>query len=92
MKRAATHTRDENEADAERLAEMLLRLYEMPQMTLALVHGTAMGGGFELALEWMAEGKLRSAEDIQHGLENAPATLRRLFEGKNFGKQLVKLA
>jgi len=45
MKRAATHTREENEADAERLAEMLQRLYEMPQMTLALVHGIAMGGG-----------------------------------------------
>lgn len=45
MKRAASHTREENEADAGRLAEMLQRLYEMPQMTLALVHGTAMGGG-----------------------------------------------
>ena len=45
MKRAASHTREENENDADRLAEMLHRLYEMPQMTLALVHGTAMGGG-----------------------------------------------
>ncbi len=45
MKLAALNTRDDNEADALRLAEMLHRLYEMPQMTLALVHGTAMGGG-----------------------------------------------
>jgi len=45
MKLAATHSRDDNENDAMNLAEMLRRLYEMPQMTLALVHGTAMGGG-----------------------------------------------
>ncbi len=45
MKLAALNSRDDNETDAQRLAEMLLQLYEMPQMTLALVHGTAMGGG-----------------------------------------------
>ncbi len=45
MKHASTQSREDNEADAVRLAEMLQRLNEMPQMTLALVHGTAMGGG-----------------------------------------------
>ncbi len=45
MKQAASHTQSDNEADAEKLAEMLLKLYELPQMTLALVHGAAMGGG-----------------------------------------------
>jgi NADPH-dependent curcumin reductase CurA len=41
---------------------------------------------------WVREGKLRHREDIQEGLENAPATLRRLFEGKNRGKQLLRIA
>ena len=41
---------------------------------------------------WVTEGKIAHQEDIQHGLENAPRTLRRLFEGKNLGKQLLKLA
>ncbi len=45
MKYASTQSREDNEADAVRLAEMLQRLNDMPQMTLALVHGTAMGGG-----------------------------------------------
>lgn len=45
MKLAALNSREDNEADAQRLAEMLQRLYEMPQMTLALVQGNAMGGG-----------------------------------------------
>lgn len=40
---------------------------------------------------WIRAGKLRYKEDIQHGLENAPATLQRLFSGQNFGKQILKL-
>jgi hypothetical protein len=41
---------------------------------------------------WVREGRLRHEEDIQDGLEKAPATLLRLFEGKNRGKQLLKIA
>jgi hypothetical protein len=37
-------------------------------------------------------GKLKNEVDVQHGLENAPATLRRLFEGRNEGKQLLRVA
>jgi NADPH-dependent curcumin reductase CurA len=29
---------------------------------------------------------------VQPGLENAPKTLRRLFEGRNEGKQLLRVA
>ncbi|MEL7129778.1 MAG: enoyl-CoA hydratase-related protein [Pseudomonadota bacterium] len=45
MKSAANYTQRENEADAVQLAEMLRKLYELPQTTLALVQGAAMGGG-----------------------------------------------
>ena len=41
---------------------------------------------------WIREGRIHFEEDIQEGLENCPATLRRLFEGRNFGKQLLKVA
>jgi len=42
---------------------------------------------------WAQEGKLVWAEDVQEGgIEDAPATLRRLFEGKNLGKQLLQIA
>lgn len=41
---------------------------------------------------WIADGRLRAREDVQHGLENAPRTLMRLFEGRNLGKQLLKVA
>jgi len=41
---------------------------------------------------WLASGALVQKEDVQHGIENAPRTLMRLFEGANFGKQLLRLA
>ncbi len=36
-------------------------------------------------------GRLSWQEDVQHGFENAPATLQRLFVGANRGKQLLAL-
>jgi NADPH-dependent curcumin reductase len=41
---------------------------------------------------WVKAGELKYRVDVQHGLENAPAALRRLFEGKNEGKQLLRVA
>jgi NADPH-dependent curcumin reductase CurA len=42
--------------------------------------------------QWVAAGRIHVAEDIVEGFERAPATLRRLFEGGNLGKQLLKVA
>jgi len=50
------------------------------------------GEAVESLSKWLAEGKIQHEEDVQEGLENAPAALRRVFEGKNRGKQLVKIA
>jgi NADPH-dependent curcumin reductase CurA len=41
--------------------------------------------------KWVQDGQLAYREDIQEGFENAPATLQRLFDGANKGKQLLKL-
>ncbi|MBB2496241.1 NADP-dependent oxidoreductase [Aquipseudomonas ullengensis] len=40
---------------------------------------------------WMAEGKLKSKEDIVEGLETFPETLGKLFSGENFGKLVLKV-
>ena len=42
--------------------------------------------------EWIAAGKLHYQEDILDGLESMPAALVRLFEGRNVGKQLVRVS
>jgi len=41
---------------------------------------------------WLSEGRIKYEVDVQQGLENAPATLRRLFEGRNIGKQLLRIS
>lgn len=40
---------------------------------------------------WVDAGDLVYEEDLQVGLENAPATLQRLFDGRNIGKQLLEI-
>jgi len=41
---------------------------------------------------YLARGKLKYRESVLEGLENAPQGLIGLLKGRNFGKQLVKLA
>lgn len=40
---------------------------------------------------FVQDGRLAYREDIQHGFENAPQTLKRLFTGANRGKQMLEL-
>jgi NADPH-dependent curcumin reductase CurA len=43
-------------------------------------------------LAWVTTGQVRFAEDVVDGLDAAPATLQRLFDGENHGKQLLRVA
>jgi methylglutaconyl-CoA hydratase len=45
MRRGGERSVDENESDALALARMLKHFHELPQLTVAIVHGAAMGGG-----------------------------------------------
>jgi NADPH-dependent curcumin reductase CurA len=40
----------------------------------------------------VAAGKLTYQEDILEGLERMPEALMRLYEGRNMGKQLVRVS
>ena len=42
--------------------------------------------------QWIKEGRIKYREDIAEGLENAPQAFIGLLKGKNFGKQLVRIA
>ena len=44
------------------------------------------------AIQWLAEGKLKYHETIAEGIENAPSAFIDLLQGKNIGKQIVRLA
>lgn len=49
MRAAADYTQSENEEDAYAMAEMLRKLYNLPQVTIAMIQGAAMAGGCGLA-------------------------------------------
>lgn len=48
--------------------------------------------GMQAMGQWLLAGKIRFETDIVEGLENAPASLDRLFTGKNLGKLVVKVS
>ncbi len=58
---------------------------------IVLDYAPRFGEGVQALAKWIGEGRIKSIEDVQEGFENIPSTLRRLFEGKNFGKQLLKI-
>ena len=58
-------------------------------LLLAYVH--LIGQAMQEIGAWVATGKLHVREDLQHGFENIPRTLMRLYRGENNGKQLLKL-
>ena len=41
---------------------------------------------------WVSEGKIKYRETVGEGIQNAPEYFRGMLKGKNFGKQLVKIA
>jgi hypothetical protein len=41
---------------------------------------------------WLKEGKLKYAEDVDHGIENTPRAFMAMLKGRNIGKQLVKVS
>ena len=45
----------------------------------------------ERLTDWVRQGRLVYKEDMQYGFDNIPRTLLRLFNGENFGKQLLTL-
>lgn len=73
-----------------------------PQNYFNLVFRRATMAGF-IVIDWASEfpgirkrlaefvtnGQLVYREDVQHGFENAPAALQRLFSGANRGKQIL---
>lgn len=55
-------------------------------------YGHRYGEFFAAMSEWLSAGKIKFKEDRVDGLENAPAALIGLLEGKNFGKLVVHVA
>lgn len=101
MKESVEFSKEENREDALALAGMLNKLNTLPQLTIALVHGAAFGGGFGLVAccDYViaAEKALFSLSEVKLGLIPAtigpyviqaigPRQARRFFQtGERFG-------
>ncbi|MDQ6705805.1 MAG: NADP-dependent oxidoreductase [Acidobacteriota bacterium] len=48
--------------------------------------------GMEKLTQWLREGKLKYRETVAEGIENAPAAFIGMLQGRNTGKQLVKIS
>jgi len=59
---------------------------------IVLDYAPRFAEGMKQLSAWVTEGKIVHHEDVQHGLENAPKTLLRLFRGQNVGKQILQIA
>jgi len=69
-----------------RLAERYARMEGFTVMHFAQHYGEACA---QLG-QWLAEGRLTMPEQVEHGIDAFPTALRKLFEGGNTGKMLVK--
>jgi methylglutaconyl-CoA hydratase len=72
MRKAGAYSREENEADATRMARMLKAIDECPKPVVALVQGAAIGGGVGLLaaadIAIAAEGTVFSLSEVKLGI------------------------
>lgn len=59
---------------------------------LVLDYAKRFGEAVQQLGAWLAAGKLKHKETVVEGLENAPDTLNRLFDGEKLGKLLLRIA
>jgi hypothetical protein len=75
-----------------RLLGMLIVSRAKMQGFLVSDYATRFAEGLQAMAGWMREGKLRYREQFEDGIENAPKAFLGLLEGKNTGKQLVRIS
>lgn len=73
--------------------EVNLRRLRMFGVVAKDLRGTPLDVQFRKDMkQWMLEGKIKPVEHMVKGLESAPDTMRGVFEGRNFGKAIIKIS
>ncbi|HEY9284504.1 MAG TPA: NADP-dependent oxidoreductase [Pyrinomonadaceae bacterium] len=75
-----------------RVQPLLLVKSALMQGFIVSDYAARFGEGLAQLGAWVAAGKLKYAETVAEGFENAPRAFLGLFAGENTGKQLVKVA
>ena len=71
---------------------LLTRRIRMQGFIIFDDYGNRYGEFYRQMSAWLAEGRIKYREDVVKGLENAPGAFIGMLEGKNFGKQIVRIA
>jgi NADPH-dependent curcumin reductase CurA len=83
---------DETPAPGPRNLMILITRRIRMQGFIVIDYLTRAEEAYTALAEWVSAGEIAWRDDIQEGFDNIPATLQRLFDGRNTGKQLLKLA
>jgi len=75
-----------------RLLGMLIVARAKVQGFLVSDYAPRFAEGLQAMAGWMRDGKLQYREQFEEGIENAPKAFLGLLEGKNTGKQLVRIS
>jgi NADPH-dependent curcumin reductase CurA len=75
-----------------RLTSLLVVYRAKVQGFLVTDYAPHFGEGLRELAAWFREGKLKYEETIEEGLENAPRAFIGMLQGKNLGKQLVRVS
>lgn len=75
-----------------RLQPLLLKRSVLMQGFIVSDFADHVAEGMQQLSEWVSEGKLKFEETVVEGFDKLPETFLGLFEGKNIGKYLVKVA
>ncbi len=59
---------------------------------IILDYASRFGEALEEMQQWFREGKIKYTQEIVSGLENAPKTIHKLFNGDKIGKLLIKVS
>lgn len=81
----------ENEDIGPRIQPKLLKTRSIIKGFIISDYRERFDEGLRDLAEWLSQGKLKHDETITEGFENVPKAFLDLFEGKNLGKQLVKV-
>ncbi|SIS03765.1 NADPH2:quinone reductase/hypothetical protein [Peribacillus simplex] len=88
----SSYNKNPNEDVGPRIQPLLLKTHSLIKGFLVGDYRERFEEGYRDLTKWLSQGKLKSEETIIEGFENVPKAFLDLFEGKNLGKQLVKVS
>lgn len=76
----------------QRIQPILIKTQTLMQAFIVGNYAEDFANADKQLKEWVEDEKIKTEVSVEEGFENIPNAFRNLFEGTNFGKQVVKVA